>query len=120
MVGIWGIFRNFVDDMKQGLLFCATWIAGAGVLVRLSSTMMGSPWLTVISDSLMILGGFVAALMGVFPLMAAGHDGLQPAAAAGMRSDRGRLGLWRVGPYRVDVPLAVYLCVRAVGGGVSA
>ena len=64
MVGIWGIFRNFVDDMKQGLLFCATWIAGAGVLVRLSSTMMGSPWLTVISDSLMILGGFVAALMG--------------------------------------------------------
>lgn len=114
MVGIWGIFRNFVDDMKQGLLFCATWIAGAGVLVRLSSTMMGSPWLTVISDSLMILGGFVAALMGVFPLMAAGHDGLQPAAAAGMRSDRGRLGLWRVGPYRVDVPLAVYLCVCAL------
>ena len=114
MVGIWGIFRNFVDDMKQGLLFCATWIAGAGVLVRLSSAMMGSPWLTVISDSLMILGGFVAALMGVFPLMAAGHDGLQPTAVAGMRSDGGRLGLWRVGPYRVDVPLAVYLCVCAL------
>lgn len=49
------------------MLNVATGVAGAGVLVRLSSAMMGSPWLTVISDSLMILGGFVAALMGMFP-----------------------------------------------------
>lgn len=93
------------------MLNVATGVAGAGVLVRLSSAMMGSPWLTVISDSLMILGGFVAALMGMFPPVAAGHDGLQPAAGAGVRSDGGGWGLWRVGPYRVDVPLAVYLCV---------
>ena len=70
------------------MLNVATGIAGAGVLVRLSSAMVGSPWLTVISDSLMILGGFVAALMGVLPQAAACHDGLQPTAGAGMRSER--------------------------------
>lgn len=74
------------------MLNVATGIAGAGVLVRLSSAMLGSPWLTVISDSLMILGGFVAALMAVLPLVAAGMGGLQPTAGAGMRSEGGRMG----------------------------
>lgn len=93
------------------MLNVATGIAGGGVLVRLSSAMLGSPWLTVISDSLMILGGFVAALMAVLSLVAAGTNGFQPTAGAGMRSEGDGWGLWRVGPYRIDVPLAVYLCV---------
>lgn len=93
------------------MLNVATGIAGAGVMVRLSSAMVGSPWLTVISDSLMILGGFVAALMGVLPLAATGTYGSRHQGGAGMRSEGDGWGLWRVGPYRIDVPLAVYLCV---------
>lgn len=109
-----GFFRNFTTMITdRRMLNVATGFAGAGVLVRLSSAIVGSPWLTVISDSLMILGGLVAALMAVLPQVAAGREALRPDAAggAGKRSEGGVWGLWRVGPYTVDWPLGLYLCV---------
>lgn len=82
-----GFFVTLCHDYRPTDAECCHGDCRSGVLVRLSSAMLGSPWLTVISDSLMILGGFVAALMAVLPLVAAGMGGLQPTAGAGMRSE---------------------------------
>lgn len=118
------------DTVNRRMVWGATGVAGAGVLVRLCSAMVGSPWLTVISDALMILGGGLAALTALVPALR--PDGAAPTSQAGAAAalkgatksdgparrgkgpEGGGAGLTGLGPFRVDWLLGVFLGVCAL------